>query len=111
MLTAGVREGGCCGGQSYEFSQLSVQLWVSDIVFYLGGVGGAGVVKKKREVGGGVRRLVFLEPTGLNSTAEPLTPTIHQCRGVTRLGQEYVTGGGTSPDCRAGDGARGLRGL
>lgn len=81
-------------GQSYEFSQLSVQLWVSDIFFvfsfYLGGVGGAGVVFFKKV---GVWRLVFLEPTGLNSTAEPLTPTIHQCWGVTRLGQEYVTGG------------------
>lgn len=30
-----------------------------------------------------------MEPTSLNSTAEPLTPTIHQCRGVTR--QAHVT--------------------
>ena len=35
-----------------------------------------------------------VEPAGLNSTAEPVTPTIHQCRGVTRQGQGYVTGGG-----------------
>lgn len=48
-------------------------------------VGGAG----REGVSGGGR----MEPAGLNSTAEPLTPTIHQCRGVTRLGQGYVTEG------------------
>lgn len=32
MLKVGVGEGGR-GGESYEFSQLSTQLWVSDIVF------------------------------------------------------------------------------
>lgn len=31
-----------------------------------------------------------VEPTGLNSTAEPLTLTIHQRRGVTRQEQGYV---------------------
>lgn len=31
-----------------------------------------------------------MEPAGLNSTAEPLTLTIHQCRGVTRQEQGYV---------------------
>lgn len=31
-----------------------------------------------------------MEPAGLNSTAEPLTPTIHQCRGVTRQEQGCV---------------------
>lgn len=35
-------------------------------------------------VGGGV------EPAGLNSTAEPLTPAIHQCRGVTGQEQGYA---------------------
>lgn len=45
------------------------------------------------------------EPAGLNSTAEPLTPAIHQCRGVTRQGQGYVTGGGAGAE-RAGDGGR-----
>lgn len=48
-------------------------------------------------VGGGQRDGVGwgepMEPAGLNSTAEPLTPTIHQLRGVTRQGQGYVTGG------------------
>lgn len=37
-----------------------------------------------------------VEPAGLNSTAEPVTPAIHQCKGVTRQGQGYVTGGGRS---------------
>lgn len=67
---------------------------------------GAGVVKRWGGGGGGVagRRMGWgglvegggesMEPAGLNSTAEPLTPTIHQCRGVTRQGQGYVTGGG-----------------
>lgn len=31
VLTVGVEEG-ACGGKSYEFSQLSGPLWVSDIV-------------------------------------------------------------------------------
>lgn len=51
-----------------------------------------------------------MEPAGLNSTAEPLTPTIHQCRGVTRQGQGYVTGGGRS-DGRWRWGGKGLRAL
>lgn len=51
-----------------------------------------------------------MEPAGLNSTAEPLTPTIHQCRGVTRQGQGYVTGGGAGAG-RTGDGGKGTEGL
>lgn len=31
-----------------------------------------------------------MEPAGLNSTAEPLTPAIHQCRGVTGQEQGYA---------------------
>lgn len=31
-----------------------------------------------------------LEPAGLNSTAEPLTLAIHQCKGVTGQEPEYA---------------------
>lgn len=61
--------------------------------------GGRGRQKDGVGLGWGGGRGESVEPAGLNSTAEPVTPTIHQCRGVTRQGQGYVTGGG-----RAGDG-------
>lgn len=56
---------------------------------------GGGAQAEGLEQGGGES----MEPAGLNSTAEPLTPTIHQCRDVTRQGQGYVTEGGV----RSGD--------
>lgn len=98
MLTVGVEEGGC-RGESYEFSQLSVQLWVSDIVFIW--EGGESRTSKRcwGEHENGRREWKgSMEPAGLNSTAEPLTPTIHQCRRVTRQGQGYATGGGMNGD-------------
>lgn len=100
--------------KSYEFSQLSAQLWVSDIVFV--GEGGQSGVVKSGEGGGRQKRWEqggeCVEPAGLNSTAEPLTPTIHQCRGVTRQGQGYVTGGGRSDGrWRWGKGTEGSNGL
>lgn len=53
---------------------------------------GVGFEERGREWGGGAGEEEggVLEPAGLNSTAEPLTPAIHQCRGVTRQEQGYV---------------------
>lgn len=60
--------------------------------------GGRGRQKDGVGLGWRVEGGESVEPAGLNSTAEPVTQTIHQCRGVTRQGQGYVTGGGGAGD-------------
>lgn len=97
VLTAGVGEGGCWR------RVMSFLSWAPSFGFLtLFHWGGRAEWSSKRwwAGGGGQKRWEqrgeWVEPAGLNSTAEPLTPTIHQCRGVTRQGQGYVTGGGRS---------------